>query len=77
MATKGGLGRGLGSLIPSRSAQITNQTKKSISKFSGKKSVGGKSQESIYQINISEISPNPNQPRQDFPHRPLGVPPVG
>lgn len=69
MAIKGGLGRGLGSLIPSRSAKSPSQNKLEKSKIpppANLKEEGG-----IYKVDINKISPNPHQPRQEFNHQEL------
>ena len=57
MAKMGGLGRGLGSLIPSGEDKKTEFTKKPVG--SGRE---------IADIPIDEITPNPKQPRESFSH---------
>ena len=69
MAIKGGLGRGLGSLIPNRldNGKIKIKTSASVSS----KGTVFESGKRIYQINIEKITPNPHQPRQEFSHQEL------
>jgi ParB family chromosome partitioning protein len=56
----GGLGRGLGSLIPSK---LTKAATEKIDEIGGGKKV--------IEISIEKIQPNPHQPRKDFSHSDL------
>jgi len=56
----GGLGRGLGSLIPQK---LTKEATQKIDKIEGERKV--------LEIPIEKIQPNPLQPRKDFSHRDL------
>lgn len=71
MAIKGGLGRGLGSLIPSRSVKNPTQKKLEKNKPTTSRPVAVADTDKIYQINIEDITPNPHQPRQEFSHQEL------
>jgi len=59
MQKKGGLGRGLGSLIP------TSSEKKPMGEAGGKPKPSGRE---IADIPIEDIVPNPEQPRESFSH---------
>jgi len=58
MQKKGGLGRGLSSLIPSGSSKKTEV----------EKSTPGRPGREIIDVGINEITPNPEQPRESFSH---------
>jgi len=61
MPSPGGLGRGLGSLIPSK-------IKKEILPAGSQALVG---ESSIFDVEVGKIKPNPHQPRRDFSHEAL------
>lgn len=75
MAQKRGLGRGLASLIPTDIQDEVNLTEKTNSKI--KKSDHTATEESvpagssIQTLKITEVEPNPNQPRRTFEEDPL------
>ena len=54
--TKGGLGRGLGALIPDLNENIDKL----------KKGDGGAAGEAVYDLSLADILPNPWQPRREF-----------
>jgi len=65
--TNSSLGKGLQSLIPKKESKIT-----SLIKGQGKSSNWLKSQkESIFNVEIDKIKPNPNQPRKDLSEQSL------
>ncbi|MDD5043563.1 MAG: ParB/RepB/Spo0J family partition protein [Patescibacteria group bacterium] len=69
MSIRGGLGRGLSSLIPSRS----NKEKEPVAtkEASFRSHSLPEDGERIFQLPVTDISPNPAQPRQDFGHQAL------
>ena len=58
------LGRGLGALIPTKSGQVPKETIEKITQET-LKDTG----EKIFNIPVSQIEPNPEQPRKNFSHQ--------
>ncbi len=58
------LGKGLSALIPTRSGQVPQKTIEKIN-IETLEETG----ERIFQIRVSQIQPNPDQPRRDFKHQ--------